>query len=942
LNEQSLRRRRLGGLATAGLLLVTAVATSGLAAAATIGRSDKVGDTNRNGVVLPDNQTIAPLGKRVMIDNGRLLASAMSPDDRTLAALTYRNGIGFLSLFDAKTGKVLQQIGTGAPGDAKIGDGTVAADGPLWSPDGRTLWVSQTSDLLKFPVNADGSVATAPTVIPMKDATRSWLPSGGAFNADGTKMYLALNNLNTLAVMDVATDTIEKQIPVGVAPRQVAVVDDRVYVSNEGGRPATADDFTNLTSGTPVVANAKTGAANNGSVSVVDPESGSVGSIKTGLQPTALYVHGTTMFVANSNDDSVTVIDTTTNKVAQTFNVNPLPGSTVGSYPNAFAMTDENHLLVSIGRDNALAVYRVDGSARTPVHYAGLVPTDWYPVGIAVNPKSHQVVVTNDKGIGTRGTPKSVSEGPDANTVSGPSTYSDTGTLTLFDAPTDKDLGKLTHTVFVNNGWQSLGSSQPISGAAAAKERPVAIPKELGAPSKIKHVFLLVKENRTYDQVFGDIGKGNSDATLTQFGASVTPNHHALANQFSLFDNFYDEGTLSADGHNWLMQADANDYIEKEFGAFYRSYPAQGGDALAYQRDGFLWNAVQAAGKTVRNFGEYNNFFTADDDPNRPTWAQWYQDALTLEGKSTAPLPVPVDKYRTYADIDSLNKITDPAYPKFDTDVPDQYRVDIWLKSFEKAEKTGNLANLNMLWVPDDHTAGTSGASPYPTAAVADNDLAVGRIVDKISHSRFWKDSAVFVVEDDSQAGVDHVDGHRAPILLASPYARHGKLNDTYYTQLNVVKTIEQILGVAPMNQEDRAAEPMYDAFTDTEDDAPFNVRPNQVPLTYGLKTPLSLDSSNGTNLSHGPHTQVPRRSASKATPELSPALSRIQAKWQVWSTHQNFGGAHPQEDKANPAQLNRLDWYSSTGWVRPYPGDSKILGPYQVPGWDKPAAELN
>jgi hypothetical protein len=144
------------------------------------------------------------------------------------------------------------------------------------------------------------------------------------------------------------------------------------------------------------------------------------------------------------------------------------------------------------------------------------------------------------------------------------------------------------------------------------------------------------------------------------------------------------------------------------------------------------------------------------------------------------------------------------------------------------------------------------------------------------------------------------------------------------------------------MNQEDRAAEPMYDAFTDTEDDAPFNVRPNQVPLTYGLKTPLSLDSSNGTNLSHGPHTQVPRRSASKATPELSPALSRIQAKWQVWSTHQNFGGAHPQEDKANPAQLNRLDWYSSTGWVRPYPGDSKILGPYQVPGWDKPAAELN
>ncbi len=902
-------------VAVVGVLLIGGSAAAALSATGTFGRTT-VGTSDARGVLLPSNQWVKPLGERTLVTNGRLLSSSLSPDGKQVAALSYEHGVGFVTVFDADGG-IVQQVGTGSKTDPKIGDGTVAADGPYYSPDGRTLWVSQTSDLLRFTVGADGMLDPHPVTIPLVSGTNAYLPSGMVASADGRTLYVALNGANTLGVLDVASNKLVQQIPVGIAPRQVALVGGRLFVSNEGGRPATAADFTNLTDNTPVVADRVTGAATSGTVSVVDVKTAKqTASIRVGLQPTALKVSGSTLFVANSNGDSVSVINTSTARVTQTFNVAPLPGSTVGSNPNAIEMTDGQHLLVSIGRDNALAVYRYNGPT-SPVQYQGLIPTDWYPVNVQFDRATGKVVVTNDKGIGARGPETSISEGPDANVVTGHNTYNDTGSLTRFALPTEADLAGLTHQVFVDNDWQKLLARTPLT----AKAQPVAIPATLGAPSTIKHVFLIIKENRTYDQVLGDIGKGNSDPSLVQFGGSVTPNLHALANRYSVFDNFYDEGTLSADGHNWLMQADANDYIEKEFGAFYRSYPAQGGDALAYQRDGFLWNAAEKAGNTVAAFGEYANFQTLPAT-GAPTWADWYKASQIKEGKAAGPSPIADGQYPTYSDIPSLNAILDPAYPKFNTDIPDQYRVDIWQQDFAKAEKAGKLASLNLLWVPDDHTAGTSGTDPYPTAQVADNDLAVGRIVDTISHSKDWKDSAIFVLEDDSQAGTDHVDGHRAPLWIVSPYARTTAVNSTYYTQLNVVKTIEQILGIAPMNQEDRAAEPMTDAFTDKPNLKQYTTIPNQIPLTYGLKvaTPAKLGGS------------------VVSTP---PAVAGIAAQWQLWSTHQQFGGPKATEDAANPAQLNRLDWYTATGWTKPYPGDSAILGPYQVPGWDRPAAEL-
>jgi YVTN family beta-propeller protein len=916
----------------AGVAIAVVLVGSGTAIAGGVtgfGTEKVNGVVTAKGILLPTNQHITPAGTRYQINNGRLLSSTLSPNGKDLAALTYEHGTGFLTIIDVTSGNVVQQLGTGAAGDPTIGDHLVAADGPLYSPDGSTLWFPQGKDLVRFAVGGDGKVS-APVVITLTGPHGDALPSGMALSADGARLYVALNGSNTLGVIDTATNTVVKEIPVGLAPRQVVLSGSTAYVSNEGGRVPADGEFTNVSDGTSVVADPVTGAVTNGTVSVVDLTTGAqTQTIKVGLEPSAMYLHGSTLFVANGNSDSVSVIDTDRRRVTQTFNLEPLPGTTVGSNPNAITMPDDRHILVSDGRDNAIAVYDFNG-AKFPVRYRGLIPTDWYPVNVQLDKAIGKLVVTNDKGIGARGPESTIGEGPSTGPITGSATghntYNDTGSVTVFPMPSDKQLGQLTHQVFVNNNWDDLIKHDDPHHPSNAK--PVAIPAQLGAPSKIKHVFLIIKENRTYDQVLGDIGKGDSDPSLTQFGAGITPNLHALAGTFGVFDNFYDEGTLSADGHNWLVQADANDYIEKEFGAFYRSYPSLGDDALAYQRNGFLWNATERAGNTVADFGEYAYNINLPAT-GAPTWADWYQDAQILEGKATGELPVPVDAYQTTSDVPSVNAINNAAFPTYDLDINDQYRTDIWEQSFKKSEQTGDLANLTMIALPQDHTAGTSGRDPYPTALVADNDLAVGRVVDDISHSQFWKDSAIFVVEDDSQNGVDHVDGHRAPLYVISPYAKRGVLDSTYYTQINVVRTIEQILHVQPMNQMDRAAVPMFDAFTDKPDFTPYTVKPNLVPLDFGLKPQPNASPQAKALAARAPQPVIPAASAQVAN------------EWTAWSNDQYSSGALQREDSVNTAQMNRLTWYASTGWTKPYPGDDRILSPDEVPGRDIPAPDL-
>ncbi len=923
------------------LAVVACVAFVGAAAAAVGGfnpfSTQQVGQTYANGVLLPSNQWVSPLGSRILVSQGRLVSSTISPDGHYLAALSWNDFTGFITIINLTNGTIVGQYENAYP--APDGDGSVAADGPLYSADGTTLYVPQTSDILKFSVDpSTGELSNAATIaLPSSSSVGAALPSGMALSHDGGTLYVAFNGLNTLAEIDTSTDTVTNQIAVGNAPRQVVLSADgtTAYVSNEGGRPANTTDFTNLSDGTPIVSDPSTGAAITGTVSVVNLISGQEQTeIPVGLQPTAMYQNGSALFVANSNDDSVSVINEQTNTVSQTVKTNPVPGATVGSYANAINMSDPSHVLVSIGRDNAIAVYSYSGLS-TPMRYLGLIPTDWYPVQVQPDPAlgAGAIVVTNDKGIGALGPQSTINKGPDTSPATGHNTYDDTGSVTIFTMPTDSQLGADTQTVFTDNDWEQI---KPIN-QGDYDTVPSVIPAHLGGYSPIRHVVVIIRENRTYDQDLGDLTDangnplGNGDPADAQFGLDVTPNGHALAQRFGDLDNFYDEGTLSADGHNWMVQAEANDYVEKEFGAFYRSYPSQGGDALAYQRDGFLWNAAEKAGVSVANFGEYiYNPYNLPADA--PAWDAWYKESQWLQDGQQGPEPIsnPCQYTQVQSDIPSLQAISDPCFPNFQLSIPDQYRVDQWLPQFDSWKQSGKMPRLSFMWLMTDHTTGSQ--VPDPVAQVADNDLAVGRVVDAISHSRFWRSTAIFIVEDDTQNGVDHVDGHRGPAFVVSPYSAGG-VDSQYYTQLDMVKTIEQILGIKPMNQEDLAAEPMYAAFTSHPDFAPYDTRPNQIPLTLGAPGYPSTLTSPPKNAT------AAERKAFRPEGIVPASMRSVESAWMKWIARQVAEGHLAKQDRVNPEQLNRFDWYSAHNWQVAYPGDPKIDLPDQVPGRNLPAA---
>lgn len=858
-------------------------------------------------LLLPDNQWISPYGQRAATFSAETIGIAISPDGSKVVVQTGADNIGKpqLSVTDAATGSVLQSFG---------GTGVAA---PVYSRDGSTLYAATLTSILTYSVGPDGLITNpvAPTVISLGSGS---LPYSLAVSADGSKLYAVLSGKNKLAVIDTTANTVAAQIPVGNAPAGVAVVGKKVFVSNRGGRTAVAGDTTNKSYGTNIVANPVTGASTTGTVSVIDAASNTViHTIKVGLQPAALTVHAGAVFVANTNSDTVSIIDAASQRVTQTINVEPLHGARVGASPNSVTFADDRHMLVSVGGDNAIAVFNYAGEHK-PVGYKGLIPTDWYPNQVSFDAKAGKVFVSNQQGIGTNGYPQS---------------HKYQGTLTSFTMPADSALPTTTQTVFNDNAWNR---PKPTDSGKLHGGHAPAIPIRLGQQSAIKHVFLIIKENRTYDQILGDLGKGNGDPADTNYGATVTPNQHSLANTFTTFDNFYDSGMLCADGHQWLVQGDNNDYqAQNAASTWARSYPYPGGDALSYQRDGFIWNTVENAGGTVRNYGE----FEAATTGKQGTWQQYYADSQIMEGKATGPLPVAQNSAQWVSDVPSLNQISNHDYPHFDPSIPDQYRADIWAQDFKKAEQTGVLPNLTTMTVSDDHT----GGAPTGAAQNADNDLAVGRIVSDISHSKFWKDSAVFVLEDDTQAGSDHVDGHRGPLFIASPYATRGVVNSEYYTQVNVVKTIEQILGAQPMNQMDQAAVPMYDAFTNTPDLTPYTLVPNQVPLTQGVSNliPLTPSASTAANPAAAAAMTATNGPAAPAVPAAEQPMARQWAHWYKTEAEPKLTGPNAAPDATNPAQMNRYDWYTSTNWSKPYPGDQQILAPTQVPGRNLPSGFL-
>lgn len=882
----------------------------------------RVGRQQDGTIVLPTNRILKPAGQQVEID-GRPNGIALSPDGNTVALLNA--AANNIIIMDSSSGAIKQLF---EPQGFKA-----SSNGILYAKDGRSLYASQKDGyLLIAKVGSDGTLTLDEQVLlPLSrihypGADYNPNPIGLALSEDGRTLYIALSRNNTLGAFDIASRTMIKEIPVGNVPTGVAVCNHKIYVSNRGGHPAREGEFTIDSSGTAIVAHAESGYAVTGTVSVVDGRTGQVvGTIPVGLHPSALLVANGRLFVANSNSDSVSVIDIETDRVVKTIAIKPFESAIFGSSPNALAIMDKK-LVVSLGAGNCLAVYAL-GHRFGGVEFQGLIPTGWYPSGIVVNKATRRIVVANTKGVGSLAS-ETIWKKPAGSTPTrgkGHNSMAYRGSSSIIEFPDYQTLQDSTRQTLENNSWHIISRQQTVPKTSGGKPAPVPLPAKTGDPSVFKYVFYIIKENRTYDQVFGafadkkGIPRGNGDPELVQFGSDITPNHHALAQEFTLFDNLYDSGSISSEGHQWITQAFVVDYLAKDLTTYARSYPFAGGDAMVYSPRGFLWEYAVSVGKSVRIYGEYANGLTANglemgpwvnptvkppDKVKGPWlgggvtiaggWAAFWQDTKVLAGEQEGELHV---KLRASSDIPSLDRLLCREFPPFNTSIPDQYRVEIWLKEFNRYVKEGNLPHLSVMLLPQNHTQGNLPGYPVPEAMVADNDLALGRVVEAITHSRYWKESVIFVVEDDAQNGVDHVDGHRTLGFVISPYTKRKAVNSNYYTQLDITRTIEHILGLPPMTQMDMAINPqtMKDVFTETPDYTPYSAVPNRIPLDK-MNKPLC-------------------------------AMTGLEKDWALAMAAQNFD----EPDAADENMLNRSIWYAVKGYDTPYPGDPRVFTPAEL-----------
>jgi YVTN family beta-propeller protein len=890
--------------------------------------------------VVSDGQIINPAG--LQVDLGirvRAKAIALNPNRRThtAAVLTLgtstSDGNGAVEIFDTNTGIVLQNyVPFGIDPSGSYSGIAYSADGThlVFSQDSSNVTVANVTPQGTLQDNAQISVppnnsfiACFPNSPPgsydvpcgtFYTPSTSY-PGGVAISQDGNTAYALLNENDTLAQINLSTKQQGTQIRVGNAPHSVLIASNgtTAYVSNEGGRAATESDFQIWSAGTEIVADQVVGAAVTGTVSVVDLPSMTVTTnIATGFHPTGMALYGKYLLVANTYSDTISVIDTTSNVVVRTINLSlpiGIPGSGQAAYgaaPDSIAVDASKGIAyVALYNANSVAVVNLSNPGQEPV--LGLIPVAYAPSSVVFDSTNNVLLVANDKGIGTRNSFECDYNVCDYNT------HQDNGTVSIVPVPNSATLQTMTRQVFNYNHWDLTKNIQAASGGNP-KTKPVAIPARIGDPSLIKHVFMIIRENRTYDQILGDVAAGNGDASLAVFGGQDTPNVHNLVTRFPLLDNFYDPSRQSADGHQWITEGLAPYADDIQSPDWVRSYPGgNAGDALAYQNKGFLFSEAAAAGLPVKIYGEYveyDTFLQPNGSTQEPTWAEFYADSQCFEGgPNCAPPGTPGEKtlyfQNTVQAHSSLPAVYDHLitnFPQFDLNIPDQFRVDLWIQDFNNDVKAGTVPALSLLWVMDDHT----GGPPTPDAEQADNDLAVGRIIDYISHSNVWSSSAIFIEEDDAQNGVDHVDGHRSPGYVVSPYAvQGGSTEHTYYTQVNMTRTIEQILGLAPMNQFDLVASPMRPDFINNPPQSnyqPWTHVANQVPLNQGV-------------------------GANSENPGDSPRVKALRAAW-MKKKSQIFAGKLTKPDSEDPDTVNHLNWYISTGFVRPYPGETTVRPP--------------
>ena len=867
----------------AGIFTATVFADDFFATALPVGR-------NGDALVTPANQIVTPAGIQVELPGVRPNALALSPDGKLLvtAGITHE-----LVVLEPASGKILQQVALPSgqvrepqPLNAPILGADEKAQlsftGLQFSPDGARLYLANVSgDVKVFSVSRDHKVSPLFSIaLPPADAPEreNEIPAGLTVSADGKKLYVAGNLSNRLFELETATGKLLRTWNVGVAPFDVVLAGHKLYVSNWGGRRPNATSVTGPAGrGTFVRVDARS-IASEGSVTVIDLAQGKISAapreIVVGPHACALALtpNGKFLVAASAGSDMLSVIDTRSDEVIETVTARQLPGDPFGAQPNALTFDASGKTLYCAnGSQNAVAVFQF---APRETKLLGLIPAGWFPGGLAFDARERKIYVANLKAIGTKTEKAKFVVGFGFNT------RQFDGSLSLIPVPSKTELAAFTQKTLANLRYPLLAQAQLPPRPNRA---PQPVPERPGEAGVFKHVIYIIKENRTYDQMFGDVKEGNGDASLCNFGERVTPNEHKLVREFALLDNTYCSGILSADGHQWSVTGIATEYVERSFAGWPRSYPAggfgsDGRDALAYSSAGFIWDNALAHGKSVRNFGE---FTTLTKRWKNPTQSGKITFAEALKDFTSGANAI---EYTCEADIAALQSFMEKDWPSWDLDVPDVVRAAKFITRLKDFEKTGRLPALTILWLPNDHTSGVKPGTPTPAAQVADNDLAMGQVIEAVSHSKFWKDTCIFAVEDDPQNGWDHVSGYRTTAYVVSAWTKRHAVVSTQYNQTSLLRTMELILGLPPMNQFDATATPMFDCFTNTPDFTAFNAVTNNVPLDE-MNSPLKDNS----------------RSQTRTDALVSARLPL------------------DKPDQCNEDVLNRILWRATMG-ARPYP----------------------
>ena len=705
---------------------------------------------------LPNGWSLTPVGNQVPV--GDLPLNAVVSKDNQFAVIT-NNGQSkhSLMILDLEQETITDELEI-----PKAWLGLALTD------DGKTLYASGGNDNMvriyqienKQLIEMDSIILGAPWPEDSISVT------GLALDEEKNLLYAVTKENHSLYVVNTENKSINATYPLGAAAYTCLLTEDKstLYISLWGGSAVAVFD-----------------AANNNLSQ----------NIPTGYHPNDMLLSkdGNHLFVACADENAVAVIDLQQNKEIERIVTSLYPDAPTGSTTNGLALTEDGETLIIANADNnCLAVFDVEEPGKSKS--AGFIPTGWYPTDVEV--VNGKILVLNGKGLVSG-----------SNSDNGPNPYErrtdDTqyigsmfkGVASLIEIPEEELLATYSFLVYKNTPYNKEKELK------AHSEANNPIPMEVGDTSPIKYVFYIVKENRTYDQVFGDIQSGNGDPSICLFPDSVTPNQHALALEYVLLDNFYVDAEVSADGHNWSTAAYATDYAEKTWPTLYGrrggTYDYEGSKEIAYPKDGFIWDYCKRAGISYRTYGVFANL--------NKTYLE------TLEGHTCG------------------------RFPGYDTKIKDVYREEQWEIDFDSLLAIDALPHFNTIRFGNDHTAGARVGYPTPSAMVADNDLAVGKLVEHISNSSIWKESAIFILEDDAQNGPDHVDAHRSIMMIVSPYTKRKHKESTMYSTASVLRTMELILGLPPMSQYDAAATPMYACFTNTPDLTPFIAKPNQVDL---------------------------------------------------------------------------------------------------------------